>query len=591
MDTGKSAIRSKLLSAAAAIDLQASTVEQAELAAAQTLTAEALFGSSQSELQSIEGKLYAPLFPKFAVLEVGNINSTCNYHPPKIVDGFLAFGGAQGTSFSGSTTFTFVVGSVTGKKRVYQSSIATALVKLQHAATCYDPENQIVYHPTQDGYFGHANTLLGATGVEDRVEITGQVVAAAYHPGFKKSFVASGNTAVWSGDSILTAHVAATMPGTAGVNYSTASGHIACTDTAVLAFAHQRGHATKGIQRSTDGAAFENIAGIPGTATGAAIYGSEFYDGRLWVAMAGALYSTDDNGDTWRTDIDAAANVRRMGFDSASGTVIAWGPAGVWHVVDGTATQVSGTDISFTGSFYAEGHRCIYSEATVLSDSGTILLDYDDFQIDPFVNQFSKTFDIVGAVIPHGEDRIWQLAAETNSQAYAGVVEQAYGIYVPPRGGAEIHIEAIGSGGTINVGTAINGLDTCVSNLIVAAGGANSAVAPEDSGSPNRGKQPVMLTGGHGAMSFRFEGGAGLTHGGKEYGGGETVVVFTNQQQPTAFNYFTGLNHTHRGGWPGAIATWQGFVTDPVPMLPAQGVFDSQSYEKSGPGAVIVREY
>ncbi|WP_420415129.1 hypothetical protein [Roseibium sp.] len=601
MDTTQ--IRAKLQSEIEAFDPSTATAEKTELAGAQVLLYDALLKSATENtsvssskstspaLVSNGGQLFTPNYPKFAVQELGYIHTTGNYHPPKIVDGVLVFGGAQGTSAGGTTSFTFIAGPVAGKKQLLRSSIANVLVKMQNAATCYDTEKRIVYHPTQDGYFGHASIVDGSTGVANRAEITGQTVAAAYHQGFKKSFVATGNTAVWVGDDILEAHTAMTMPDMSGVTYSTASGHIACTDTAVLVFAHQRGDAAKGIQRSTNGNTWENVPGITGAGTGLVIYCSEFYAGRLWLAMGGAVYSTDDDGSTWREDIAAAANIRRLGFDSASAKVIAWGPDEVWHIVGAAATKVSDNGSNFTGSFYAEDHRCIYSEGTILNDFGVALLDSDDFQIDPWVDQYSNTFDQICAVIPHGEDRIWQLTAKSSSQAYAGVIEQAYGIYVPPSGGAEVRIEAIGSGGTVNVGTPINGLPTCVSHLALAAGGSHSETDPKAATSANRGQFPVCIAGASNGGTFAWRGGAGLAHQGKTYGDGETVIGNSTSFLPSNIAGFTGLAATHRGGFPGAIATWQGWLTDPVPMLPAQGCPDSADYDKSGAGAVVIKEY
>ncbi|MCK5932935.1 MAG: hypothetical protein KAG89_12275 [Fulvimarina manganoxydans] len=610
IETVKAAILPKLLESAAAFDPATGTPVEAELAAAQLLVYEDLLKSTREkdalanagdpELRTIEGKAYPGNRVTRGLTNVQYIHTAGYRHPPVLTDdGLLVWGGRHQTSQGGTSQFTFVRGEVDGKKTVVSGLIPNASTDLQYSSVIYDAKNELAYHPVESAGTGtitvsvHNFRTLNSSTVS-RNEMNGTPKAATWHPWLQKSIWATSTGKVWYADNINQAHVEATLPDMTGVAFSNAACNIANSPTAALIFTSRISDNAKAILRSTDGETFAFIAGIAGVPDNAAVYGAYWHANRLWVLIGGGLYSTADDGDTWREDIPQSAGVQRLGYDPEIGSFVAWANTGsVFNSVNGDEWVKSSYQTAAIGinSFFSPADRLIYGYATIASDHGEKLLSGSDFTVTPYKNGSGHSHDGIGPVIPHGDDQIWALRFSTGQPTSAAIVEMNYRVYQPPAEGAQISILAIGSGGTINVGTAIDGLPTIVSNLLVAAGGADSETTPAEAGVLNRGTYPVLLAGTGSGGTYEWRGGEGISHRGEVYGSGETVIGNSTTHPPDSVTGFTGLNGTDRGGWPGVTATWQGRVTGPVPMLPSAGVYDSAGYNKSGDGAVIIREF
>jgi hypothetical protein len=541
-----------------------------------------------------DGMLFTADRPTIGLGNDAYVHTSGTNHPPIIRDGVLIWGGKQGQTQSPSD-YTFVRGDVAGSKTYIGVNRATAETDITGHPLCYDEFNELAYHPVQSKFFTYMDFKTGSGASVERAELhtspngSATPVAAAWHPKFK-SLIADNLRQIWYADSITDTHTLATMPDMTGLTYGSPTAHIACTPDAALMFSQQQADATKAIQRTTDGVTWTHAPEIGGIADYSVVTGSWWYSGRLWVSIDGGLYSTDDDGDTWREDVVHDSGLSALGYNIETGKFIAWGSGGVWNSEDGeTWVKVNTTSITYRGAFYSEEQRLIYGEDAIYDETGQVLLNSSNLLTDTF-NDGTYDLTVIGGTMPNGADRLWLFAAASANGTYSQVVEVAYGVFVPPPEGAQYIITASGSGGTINVGTAINGQDTIVSNLATAAGGDHSDTTPANAVGTNQGSFPVLIAGAGSGGCYFYEGGEGIWHSGKQYGNGETVYVMSTAHPPSSPTNFTSLTASDRGGWSGAIVTYTGTLRDPVPMLPGQRVADSVGYERSGAGAVIVKE-
>lgn len=505
---------------------------------------------------------------------------------PLIRAGQLYQGGCD--TASGSAHVSFSRGQVRGHKRVSTVPMAGSIVRVAHTRIAFDTFRDEPYFFVNDCSLRTPGGISGA--------VTGTLLGFAWHDGFAKSYVVRADkTIVYASDS-RAAHVNATLPSLVGVAFGTTA-VIGMTPTHILVPTGDIRHGTNGFLRSSDGVNFSLIGGITAIVDLPTIQYAEYIDGRLYLGTNKGLWSTGDNGATWRMDI--AQNVS-ITFVSrrANGGILAVGN-GFWHAPPaGGFTKVGTLDLNTVPLIHIAEQRLVYADTVIYSESGVALLEASSFdantdRVAGFGSSAGYTFAPI-QFVPDGDSSIVIMVRTSSNGGENFFVRQDFGLYVPPETGAEVEIIACGSGGTIGA----TGRDTTVSNLMLAAGGAPGTVSAFDLavGTPGQLPMPKVIAGAGdasfiGVATYEAKGGPGLVISGREFGQGQTaeflVTLSGTLASPT---YITGSAST-RGGSSAPPLIWRGRVSDPIPMAIASAIENFPGNPgRSGVGVVAIAE-
>jgi hypothetical protein len=539
------------------------------------------------------GKVYSdniqPL--PLSIQSVGaGLARSISYYPLR-TDDILLCGGAV-TATNGMRTI--VQGPPHGTK---VSSHVTGAYRqtLPHGRMCYDSANGYAFFIFDDGYRVQIPTDNPSTvAVESNTNVSG-TVAAVFHDEMALAFLATtGETIHRATSGIATSWTACSMPDMTGVSLTTAKTIFLKTPTHLLVSTDDIRDPATGFLRSSDGVTFALIGGITDMVAAGEVRFAEYLNGRLYLCTSQGLWSTSDNGDTWRNDIPEGNDIKSVFQNPNSGLFIAVGYAGAWTSIDGeNFTKTSTATIGYPAT-HSPDERLIYAPFGIFSEEGESLLSAANILESPYA-----TDAYIGNLIPNGIGSVVVAsAANSNTTTSGNLTKQGLHVHDTPEGGAVLDITAIGGGGVVNLTGTLYGKDTIVSQLLVAAGGlqgdGSAALAAEAGG--NQGDlamaEVIAATSSSTAGgTFILRGGKGLVLNGVEYGAGETLrtgASFTGSA-PTAFQ-LSGVTATTRGGFSGHIARFVGFVKSPVVMRVGQSIFDSSQFGRSGPGAVLIKE-
>jgi len=593
----RSSIRSSLLSAVAPFNPLTATAEQAELAAAQLLAADELFadqaGSAFAESladPNSRWKLFAKDFLSSVTHALPNGYGSINVYPT-VRNGILYMAGRHTQVSTGGSpnaiTAMFAVGDLNGEK------VLTSYGHTAAAAAANQPAHRVQIDPVRGPYVFGNDGSVGSYyyGISGQAAGPGFLIASyAWHTEFARSIVAGTNKQVSTSTDSQTGYVGATLPGLGAVNWNAAC-CVMCTPTAVLIPTGDLHTAANGFLRSTDGVTYALIPGITGLGGATNTFTSEFVAGRLYMCTNRGLWSTADNGTTWRNDIATTASIEQL-FGMSDGRLMAVGGGGIWHgAADGTGFTRVSTINPGAPRVLVPDQRLLYSANGVYTETGVLLiapiaLDWNIGRCMAGQNVMTPV-DFVGGtahewlapttaqLIPDGPNSIILLKNAINGACAA--IRQAFPVYVPPRTGQRLRIVAIGAGGDIGNGgiRSFAGQPTTAGNVLVAAGGPASSVGiavsavlgrPGGTGLP---VSPIAIPSGADAI-YRVRGGAGVVIKGQRFGDGVTMDFLSPVGGPATLNgetMTTGAPGTLRGGTGAIPVSWTGTITDPLPMV------------------------
>ncbi len=592
----RSSIRNSLLATVAAFNSGTATAEQAELAAAQVLAADELAGNQPGSAfdegmadPNSKWKLFVKDFLSNVTHDLpSNHGSITTY--PNVVDGKLYMAGRHLHTTTGSAgnavSAFFAVGDINGEKTLtsYQHS-AAAVVSNQ-------PAQRVQVDPVRGPYvFGNdANVGSYYYGIGGQAAGPGFALAAyAWHKEFARSIVAGTNKQVSTSTDSQTGYTSATIPDLSAVSWNQATA-VFCTPTAVLIPTGNLHTASNGFLRSTDGVTYSLIPGIVALGSTTNPFTADYINGRLFMCTSRGLWSTADNGTTWRNDIATTASIEQI-FVMSDGRLLAVGAGGIWHgAADGTGfTRVSTTNPPAPRVLIPE-QRLLYAANGVYTETGTMLvsvlsLDWNlgrcmsgqnvvsSAQYGGLTTDFQAPVSNQSQLIPDGPNSIILLKNATTSTC--APIRQAFPVYVPPRTGQRVRIVAVGAGGDIGNGSvrSFAGSPTTVSNLLVAAGGpATTGFAVSQLlGRPGGVGVPIPAFNGAtgNEMMFRAKGGTGTVIKGRNFGDGITIEFFGTIGGSVTLNqeFPIGAPNTLRAGSGAIPVSWTGTITDPLPMV------------------------
>jgi hypothetical protein len=568
----------------------------------QRVTSKSALGASTAArgLTSIEthGKLFTRRQEARRVQPINNGSNTGTRvalrHYPLVRNGVIYWGDAEPDQPADPNTrprVSFIRGPLRGQKQIYTQIIAMAGPggPIPHARIAYDPGRDEPYLITSAG------TRL--TSSEPLTYVGAGVIGFTYHEELGCSIVVKADKTVITAADSRDAHTPATLPSLVGVAFGS-SAVIGKTPTHVLIPAGDIRSSAAGFLRSTNGTTYTLIPGITAIVDQPVVTYAEYIDGRLWLCTDRGLWSTGDNGDTWRMEIAQTARLSFIGR-RANGGLLAAGE-GIWHAPPGGGfTRVSTSSALWQRPVaHVPEQRLIYSRASLYSESGAELLTASRFDVS---TALVRGYGGSAGMSPIGlaPDTDSTILVQTLSSGDTHFVRQDLGLYVPPETGAEIEIMAIGAGGSDSVLAAF-GRNTFVSNLVLAAGGSHGGQSNFDASTGRPGDLATLrLLSGNGDASFsglglyEARGGPGIVIRGQEYGGGMTCMMqatFSSSLTPT----FAAGSLTTRGGWSGSTAVWRGRIADPIPMIIGAGIegwaSSSTGSGRSQDGAVVIME-
>jgi hypothetical protein len=488
--------------------------------------------------------------------------------------------------FDSRSYVAFIRGPIRGQKRAFCDLVTGIGTRLPHSRVAYDTFHKEPYFFTSTGARFTSQNVVNSVG--------GSPIGFTFHEELGRSIVVNADKTIVTSTNSRSGHTAATLPSLVGVAFG-ASAVIGKTPTHVLVPTGDIRSGSAGFLRSTDGTTYTLIGGITAITLQPAVTFAEFIDGRLWLCTDRGLWSSEDNGTTWRNDIAQTVRLSFIGR-RANGGLIAIGD-GIWHApAGGGFSQVTTSDFWLHPIAYVPEQRLIYSGNDLYSEKGDILLSASSFDVSSTAVRGYGAYGSGMSAFTLVPDTDATILIYVAGSSYAHFVRCDFGLYVPPETGVEVEILAIGGGGTDSV-QATNGKDTVVANLALAAGGSHGNVASYEVSTGVPGDWPVLKTiGGGGNTSFygvalyEAKGGPGFLIRGQEFGAGKTLTMhatFAASSSPT----FSVGSATSRGGFSGASAIWRGRVTDPIPMSIGGSIEGYGShFGRSQAGAVVILE-